>query len=140
MKNYKLMDHTADIALQANGNTIEELFIACAEGFKEISLVDKHSFLPNRRSLYVKADSLEELLVSFLDELNFLIQVKKIYLEGVKRIVISQHKSHYELKSVILISILEREEIKTEIKAVTFHQLKIKKCDDFYSTTVVFDT
>ncbi len=134
------MDHTADIALIANGNTIEELFIACAEGFKEISLVKKHSFLPNRRSLHVEAETLEELLVLFLDELNFIIQVKKIYVEGIKSIVISKNRRNYELRTVVLITMLEREEIKTEIKAVTFHQLKIKKCDDFYSTTVVFDT
>ena len=140
MKNYKLLDHTADIALQAKGRNLEELFKACAEGFKEISLISKKSFLPNRRSIFVKAETLEELLVSFLDELNFLIQVKKIYLEGIKSIVINKNENHYELKTVILISILDREEIKTEIKATTFHQLKIKKCNGNYSTRVVFDT
>lgn len=140
MKNYKLLDHTADIALQAKGRNLEELFTACAEGFKEISLISKKSFLPNRRSIVVKAETKEELLVCFLDELNFLIQVKKIYLEGIKRIVISKNDSNYELKAVILISILDREEIKTEIKATTFHQLKIKKSNGNYSTRVVFDT
>lgn len=138
---YRYIDHTADIAIEVSGNTYAELFISALAGWKD-SVINTSALEHNieRNEIILKEKSLEELLVSFLQELNYLFENKKLYPEGLNNIHIAEESNCFTLNSTILFASLSTEdEVKTEIKAITFHQLDIKKVNDVYKTLIVFD-
>jgi SHS2 domain-containing protein len=138
---FKFIDHTADIAVEAAGSTYEELFLAALEGWKD-SIIDQKD---NETGIEIKAinfeeESVEELLVSFLQEFNYLFESKRIFPIKVNELKIIDYKNVFQLESnIAFCKISDTDNIKNEIKAVTFHQLDIKKEDDLYKTIIVFD-
>jgi SHS2 domain-containing protein len=138
---FKFVDHTADIAVEVSGNTLEELFLAAVYGWKN-SVIEpsSHDRDRNQSDLNLKENSIEELLVSFLQEFNYLFESKKIFPVEINDITIKNKNYEFSLKcKVRFAKILKDDDIKAEIKAVTFHQLDIKKLDDVYKTIIVFD-
>lgn len=138
---YKFIDHTADIAVEVSGNSYEELFLAALNGWKdsviELSEVKREAV---EKNISLEEDSPEELLVSFLQELNYLLESKKNFPLDIKNIKIEKIDKAFLLESTILFgNILVEDNIKAEIKAVTFHQLDIKKVNGIYKTIIVFD-
>ena len=139
--NYRYIDHTADIAIEVSGNTYAELFIAALAGWKDCVIkTSEISHEMEKRELTLEENSVEELLVSFLQELNYLFENDKLFPTDLSDIHVEKSEDHFSLRSVILFaSVSPEDEIKFEIKAVTFHQLDIKKVNDVYKTLIVFD-
>jgi len=136
---YKFIDHTADIAFEVSADSYEELFTASAEAWKEAVLENPQINGKEERKIIIKEDSLEELLVSFLNELNFLFLSKKWIFNSIKNISV-KNNGVWKLNSVLLGEPLLKEHIiKSEIKAVTFHQMDIKKINNNFTTRIVFD-
>lgn len=132
------LSHTADIAFEIEADSLEELFV---EAFRVwfISVVDLSEFEPmDSIDIEIKADSLEQLLVDYLNEVNFLLLVKKILCISVEEIKIDEKsfslfaKMNYQLLNGNI-------ELKEEIKSVTYHQMEIVKIEDRYKARVVFD-
>lgn len=137
MKRYEQIPHTADIAIKAYGKDLRELFanaafgmfdiIADLEGLKESVSID----------VDLKADSNEELLVDWLDELLFNFYTKGIiFFEfdianlGSGELIAKARGRHIGEN---------RNRLKTEIKAATFHDLNIRESPEGCSVEIVFD-
>ncbi len=138
---FKIIDHTADIALEISGSSNEELFIAAFNGLKnsllETSETEREKSV---KSLSLSEDSIEELLVSFLDELNYYFESKKIFPLEIRQIQIVKMDKIFQLESTIIFgNITSEDHVKSELKAVTFHQLDVKKENNVYKTIIVFD-
>lgn len=132
------LSHTADIAFEIEAESLEELF---GEAFRVwfISVVDYSEFEPKDSiCIEMKADSLEQLLVEFLNEVNFLLLVKKIICISVEEIKIDE-KSFSLFAKMNYQPLSEKIELKEEIKSVTYHQMEIVKIEDRYKARVVFD-
>jgi len=137
MKRYEQLPHTADIAVRAYGSDLKELFanaayamfdiIADLDGLKSSVSVD----------VDVKAASKEELLVSWLDELLYNFYTKGIIFFSFDISSISE--DHLIAKASGRHVGENRNRLKTEIKAATYHDLEIKKKDEGYSVDIVFD-
>lgn len=138
---YNFIDHTADIAVEVKGDTIEEMFTASAFAWQE-SVVEKSWIkLSDEKEINVEELSYEELLVRFLDELNFLLSTKKWIMIDINKIEIKNTDDKLKLKAVVTGEKFDEKKhrLKIEIKAVTFHQMEIKNIDNEYSTRIVFD-
>jgi len=137
MKRYEQIPHTADIAVRVYGKDLKELFanaayamfdiIADLDGLKDTVSID----------LDLKAPSKEELLVSWLDELLYNFYTKGIIFFrfdittlGEKEIFGKAFGRHVGEN---------KNRLKTEIKAATYHDLTIKETPDGYSVEIVFD-
>lgn len=132
------LSHTADIAFEIEADSLEELFV---EAFRVwfISVVDISEFEPKDFiDIEIKADSIEQLLVDYLNEVNFLLLVKKILCISVVEIKIDE-KSFYLIAKMNYQLLNENIELKEEIKSVTYHQMEIVKIEDSYKARVVFD-
>lgn len=132
------LSHTADIAFEIEADSLEELFV---EAFRVwfISVVDISEFEPKDFiDIEIKADSIEQLLVDYLNEVNFLLLVKKILCISVVEIKIDE-KSFYLIAKMNYQLLNENIELKEEIKSVTYHQMEIVKIEDRYKARVVFD-
>ncbi len=139
IKPYEIIEHTADVGIKANGATIKELFENAAKGMFGIIGGGKEYQEKIQKKIEIKKDaqSLEELLVHWLSEL--------LYVFNKDQIVFSNFKIQ-ELKKNRLISESSGEKIdltdtdlQTEIKAVTFHDLKIEKDKQGFACTIIFD-
>lgn len=137
---YKFIDHTADIACDVSGDTIEELFMVSAEVWRNLVVEEtKYSQIESKK-FELKTSSKEQLLVDFLSELNFFLFTRKWLFNLVKKMKIENEGDTWILTVEIQWMPISAEiEIKQEIKAITFHQLNIEKIDNQYSTLLVFD-
>lgn len=140
MYNYKFIEHTADIAVELSASSIEELFHCAVEAWDKAMLDAELMFEDERVKLDFEADTLEELLVNFLSEINFLFLTKKWFCTGVEEIHLHKN-SIYKLTARLAGLNVDTSKIdfNQEIKAITYHQLEIKKEDDKFSTRIIFD-
>jgi SHS2 domain-containing protein len=134
------VDHTADIAADLEGDSMEELFSAATEVFK-LSVTD-YNCLQTSDSIEIEltGTSAEELLVNFLNEINFYLTMKKWLCCNIVSIKIFNCENNWEL-SVELNGVNLNSDIvlNLEIKSVTYHQMEITKKNNCYHTRVVFD-
>ncbi len=145
MQIFKEIEHKADIGIEIYGNSINQLFAHALIGFYCVLLDVKNlTLLPKSDSEYLMSlteNSAEILLVTFLNELNYLFLVKKVILFPVKNLEIDQTmRINLNLKASEISNISnELLENATEIKAVTYHQLKIEKIDGRFIARIIFD-
>lgn len=137
MKKYELINHTADIGIIAYGNTKEEAFEVAAEAmFDLICPLDKVED-KERFDIEVDAEDQESLIVTWLNELLYVFDVKKLIFKKFNVTLIGNNQliSHcfgekFDPK---------KHEIIREIKAVTYNLLKIENKDNQWMIQVVFD-
>ena len=138
---YHFKDHTADIAVDVEADSLSELFTAAAFSWRESISDDKVDGLNENKSLTFRDESMEILLVSFLSELNFLFQSKHWMMSSVQQIDIQKEKNVWNLSIMITGGYFDRNQmkLKSEIKAITYHQMAIKEKNGKFSTRIVFD-
>jgi SHS2 domain-containing protein len=135
---HKFIEHTADIAFDVTADSIEELFLESARAWRISVVGDIAGKSPSTVSIKLEASSLEELLVTFLNEINFLLLTKNWLSVIYDNLKIDKEK--FNLRVIISGFYLDKSvEIKEEIKSVTYHQMDIVKKDNKFSTRVVFD-
>lgn len=132
MSNYKILPHPADIKVQAFGKTKEELFVNAMRGMNEI-LKPERKAQSAKRKISVKSLDLNALLVDFLSEVLYLVQTNKEVYSDVKFAKFSDTELAGELTGAKVESFGE------DIKAVTYHGLKIEQKNGLYQATVLFD-
>lgn len=135
---HTFIEHTADIAFDVTADTIEELFIESTRAWRIAVVGDVSGKALANREVNLTADSLEELLVNFLNELNFFL-LNKRWLAVIFNKLIIDRTNFLLSANVSGFQIDDSIEIKEEIKSVTYHQMNIVKTDDKFTTRVVFD-
>ncbi len=136
--NYKILSHTADIAAEIEADSLEELFRE-AFNFWLNSVAEIETFdFEDEIEINLKADSLEQLLVDFLNEVNFLLIVKNILCVEIKNLKIDTEKKLLHT-SLNVQNLKDISLLKEEIKSVTYHQMEIRNKKDKYQVKVVFD-
>jgi SHS2 domain-containing protein len=136
---YNFIDHTADIAVKVSADSLEELFITSAKALLACTAEEISFRSTEKKRLNLNEYSSEELLVSFLNELNFFFSSKKWLLRNIEKIKIEEYENIWQLKTECTGSSEVDYIPKDEIKAVTFHQMEIKFSRDIYETIIVFD-
>ena len=138
--NYKQIDHTADIAFKVSGESLEELFTAAAEAWRNSVVEETQYYKRESKAIEIKSSLQEQLLVGFLNELNYYLFTRKWLFNLVQKMKIKNENDAWVLTGEIEGMTLSAEiEIKREIKAITFHQMNIEKIGNQYSTLLVFD-
>lgn len=131
---FEEIEHTADVALRVYGKDLKELLQNAALGMA--CLICEETFLSDENihhSLEIIADDIEGLLVEWLNELVFLVEVKSFIFQRLEIQTISETY----LKAKIYGKIAR--EMKVHIKAVTYHNLNIVETKNGLEATVVFD-
>lgn len=137
MKRYEQFPHTADIGVRVFGKSLKELFENAAFSMFDI-LADLEGLkTPIARDIKLAAPNLEELLVAWLDELLYNFYTKSIIFS---KFEIGEISESSLTARVFGRSVGEnRNRLKTEIKAVTYSDLKIRSTPDGFSVDIVFD-
>ena len=142
MNGFREITHTADIGLEVWANSYENLFINALNGYYKLVLsADYSSQFLEKYQFTENESNYENLLISFLSEINYLLMVKKLVIYAVDSIKISKNDNDFHLSVMGQINRLKNSEkdIELEIKAVTYHQVKIVETDGIYRTKIFFD-
>ncbi len=141
MGTYKQIDHTADVAVRLEGDNYEDLIRTAAAAWREVVLENSQGAPVEKKQLTFETSSLEELLVNCIDELNYLLTVKRWVFYTFEYLKVEKSEEIWKLNAEIAGELLDpqRHSIEIEIKAVTFHQLNIEKENGVYRTLLVFD-
>ena len=137
MKRYEIIEHTADIGLRAYGKDLKELFTNAAYGMFKI-MADLKNVRP-KESLIIeqKAPNIEELFLLWLSELLYQYNSKKIIFKEFLIDKLTENLITAKVQGEKLD--FKRHRVKTEIKAVTYHQLKVQRVKNHWQAEVIFD-
>lgn len=131
------MDHTADVGIAVWGDSVEEVFAAAARGMfsliTDIETIDKAVICEVR----LEASDREELLVAWLNELLYLLDTEKVIFGDFEIIAITEDSLTAKALGDKLD--LARHTIKTQIKAATYHMLKIEPVEGHFRAQVILD-
>ncbi len=136
---YETFEHTADIGLYLYGRSLSELFEAAVKAVLELSAGGEGVEARQSRRMDLSAESTEALLRAWLAEIVYLMNVERWL---TVRVEIK------EFSPTALSAVLEgerldpaRHELALEIKAVTWHRLKIEpdQRPGWFRATVVLD-
>lgn len=137
MEPYTTFEHTADIGIEARGETLEEAFANAARGMFSI-IVDGSDIVPRvTREIELPAeDDLEQLVVDWLSELLYIHDVEKLVF-GDFQVSIGEERLRATARGEPYSR--EKHGYGREIKAVTYHMLSIKRTKKGVYIKVLFD-
>ncbi|MFC1671270.1 archease [Spirochaetota bacterium] len=131
----------ADIAFRAYGNNLEELFISGAGAIMHILLESPHEITGDKSlDFQIDEENIEFLYFEFLQKI--------IYYKDAHLILLLPEKISIEKKPTGYCLLYKgkgekinknKHKFKTDIKAVTMHNLKIGKHDEIWIATTVVD-
>lgn len=141
MGNYSFTDHTADIAVEIKAESCQELFISAAFALKECVFQKYKGNNKSEFKISLQSGSLEDLLIIFLNEINYFFITKKFIFNSVKSLSISSENNIIMLEVILLGEQFSsgKHKFVNEIKAVTYHNAAIEKKDNLYSVKLVID-
>ena len=138
--NYKIIDHTADFAVEFQGNSVSELFENSTVSLSEIIYDRKIDEMQDYSiELVFSNESIEINYIDFLREILFNINQNYYFFYKCDAAFLSETA----LSIKCFYSQLIKKDIKNEIKAVTYHECGIKnkliKSQKKYFAKVTFD-
>lgn len=137
MRRYQPLEHTADIRLRIFGRTPRELFQNAAYALTN-TLTDVKkvkSCLKPAFSVTLRGEGYDLLLIALMKKILYLFDTKRFL---TRRLVI-KNLSDKILRVTLKGEKSKAHRIKTEIKAVTYHRLKVERMRGRWRAEVVLD-
>ncbi len=137
LKNYEVLEHTADIRLKIKALTLKGLFKQACLAITGVSAEKEKLLYPEKHKIVVtqKADNLEELFVNWVNELLSLSSAEGLIFEDVKIIRVNEKF----IDALALGRDARNYKVNVEIKAATYHELKVGKTGLFWQAEVILD-
>ena len=140
---YKYLEEigTADIAFEATGRDLPELFTAAADATMNVMIENLDAIEPRaKRRFELKNDAIDMLLFDFLQELIYFKDAELLLLR-VRKMQIDEKDDHYFLNAATEGEPLDsaRHEQRADVKAVTLHDFQVEKIDGGWKASVLLD-
>lgn len=128
----------ADIAFEAESDSVDGLFETCARAITDIMVDPKSLRTTSERRLSLRSENLDRLLYDFMTELIVMKDVDSL-LFGEFRVRVSPEGT--SLRAVAKGEQIDRERhrLRNDVKAVTMHLFGVKHEGNKWRTTVVLD-
>lgn len=136
---FKYLEHTADAEFIAYGGTVDDTFVNAARAMAGL-VIDPADVKPEvEKRVELTGDALDTLLYDWLSELLYVSEVDRIVFSGFE-VHIAPEGGGYRLEAKVLGEPIERHpDVFMHIKAVTFHDLRFEKKDNYYEAQVLLD-
>ncbi len=134
---HEFFDHAADVGIALRAGSLEGLFVEAGHALMEWIGPEPDTPKGMKLSLQLKAETCEELLVRWLQELLFLFHHKHAYFAGVDSLSLTCLALSGEFAFRIWEDSSHRDY--QEIKAVTYHQLYVRHEEGCWKARVILD-
>ncbi|MFH0826804.1 MAG: archease [Candidatus Omnitrophota bacterium] len=137
MKDFELIEHTADIGIRVKAGSLDELFRKAAFAMFQMIAEPKGPTTQAAEEIPIKlnAENIEQLFVNWLNELLSLSATKELIFTSFKVLLLE----HNRLETVACGAPMEDFRINAEIKAATYHELKLEETASGWAAEVIFD-
>jgi SHS2 domain-containing protein len=133
----ELIEHTADIGVRVRAATPAEAFAAVAEAMFDIMVKRDQVAAVHWWTLRVSANGWESLVVLWLEELLYRYEVERIVVRTCRIQEIAPDHLVAELSGDYFNP--QSHEVRLQIKAVTYHQLRAEQTAEGFEIQVIFD-
>lgn len=138
MERYKFLKHTADAKFQAYGRSLEEAFSNAALAVAGLMWDWENVERKLERPVKVRGNDLEQLLISFLEEIIYLLETEMFLLSSVEKLMIEKEAKGYRLKALFKGDRhSEKYKIYGDVKAITYNEMEIEARNHFMVQVVV---
>ena len=137
MKRFEILDHTADIGVIVYGENLKALFENAGRAFFHLITDLRKVRRRIEKKIVLEGESLERLMVDWLSELLYLHDVENLLFKEFKVVSVGEDG----LKAIAKGEPFQEgvHAIKTGVKAVTYHQLEVRKKNGGWRAQVIFD-
>jgi len=137
MKRFEVLDHTADIGIVVHGEDLRALFENAGEAFFHLITDLKKVKRRVERRVDIGGESLDRLMVDWLSELLYLHDVENLLFKEFK----VESVGEGGLKAIVKGEPFQEgvHVIKTEVKAVTYHQIEVRQEKGRWRARVILD-
>jgi SHS2 domain-containing protein len=140
---YKFLEDvgTADIAFEATGRDLAELFAAAADATMNVMIDNLDAIEPREtRQTRLKNDKIDMLLFDFLQELIYHKDAERLLLR-VQEMQVEKRDSVYFLNATSSGEILDakRHQQRCDVKAVTLHRFQVARSGAGWKATAILD-
>lgn len=132
---------TADIAFEATGRDLPELFRDAADATMNVMIDNIDAIQPREtRQMELSNDKLDMLLFDLLQELIFLKDAERLLLR-IRKLHINEKDEKYFLRAIAEGEPLdtERHHQRADVKAVTLHDFSVVREKDCWKSRVLLD-
>jgi SHS2 domain-containing protein len=132
---------TADVAFEASGRDLAELFIAAADATMNVMVADLNTIGERETVTFsVEHEELDMLLFNFLQELIFLKDARRLLLR-VLSVSIDRGVAGFSLLATAIGEELNQEKhnLIVDVKAVTLYRFHLQQTGEGWLATVVLD-
>ncbi len=145
MAPFEILEHTADVGVRASGETLEETFEQAARGMCDIAGIwrgeeegtdEEEGGEGEEIDISLAADDLGALLVDWLSEILYLHDSRRSAVAGVRAERISPSEAE---GSVRLRPLGDELAEGVQVKAVTYHRLKVERSEHGWTAEVYLD-
>ncbi len=138
MTQYKVLPHTADLRILVEGASLEELFDRAGESLVSI-VVDRRRIRKGRKKeALIEGEGIEDLFFNFLRWVHFQIFGEGFLIRSISG-RLERGERIYRLKAWGESFHEGRHVLKSEVKAVTYHDLRVEKRKEGYAATFILD-
>src|SRR6266496_5381291 len=140
---YKYLEEigTADIAFEATGRDLPELFTAAADATMNVMIENLDAIEPREtRRIELKNDKIDLLLFDFLQELIYFKDAEQLLLR-IREMRIDEKEGAYSLKATTAGEPLDagRHQQRADVKAVTLHDFRVEKTEGGWKAAAILD-
>jgi protein archease len=135
MGEFEIIEHTADVGIRATGATLEEMFEQSTLGLADIMGI-WHPAPGERAEISLEAPDLGALLVDWLSEVLWLHDSSDALLGAVE---VERVGDGVASGSVVLVPREGRPVDGTQVKAITYHQLEVRRSGSEWTARLFVD-
>ncbi|GIW87425.1 MAG: protein archease [Isosphaeraceae bacterium] len=139
MGRFRTFDHTADLGMEVEADSLDDLFATAAQGLVSLVVANPETIRESsERTVRLTAQDLTDLLIGWLSEVLFLIETNH---EVYARFAVSVEQRPPRLKANLFGEPIDRQRhvLDHEVKAVTHHGAEIRPTDHGYAARVIVD-
>ena len=134
---YKFFEDVAiaDIAFEAYGKTLEEMFESSAFAVVN-TMVEKLNTIKQKikKEIIIKSDNIDNLLFNFLQEIIFYKDSENILFSK-----IDENKNELHCLALGEELDMKKHNLIVDVKAITFHRFSVKKYEDGWKSQIIID-
>ncbi|HLA84335.1 MAG TPA: archease [Thermoguttaceae bacterium] len=134
---FEIFEHTADLGIRIEADSFAALLVEAAKGLTSVLVANPEAIEPAREvALTIRGSQPEELLVDWLSEL--------LYRFGAEHLLFARFEVTHQADHVAARLWGEaidpaRHRLDTEVKAITYHRLKVEEHEGRWRGEVIVD-